>query len=189
MVRVGLAPPASSAAKAKKAGLVMIRRRRCPVGRCHHGPRAGPRQARLYKAEIAPHLTAGKMMRHGFNIRFKGVACHRRRRGDDHPEVPGHRVPSLPRRAAALPRPDRRPNATGNAKKLALSLSHASAAPARASSTTFSETRPISSASRPSSAAACAESWSRPASRPSSTRLTEIALLECMPTSWNLSWT
>ena len=80
-VRVGLAPTSKS-------------RRQGPEGRPHRGHRS-PRstawadvimvllpdhvQARLYREEIAPNLTAGKMLMfaHGFNIHFR--ASSRRR--------------------------------------------------------------------------------------------------------------
>jgi ketol-acid reductoisomerase len=72
-VRVGLAPTSKSAAKAKKAGLTVD-----SVANAAQWADVimvlvpDHVQARLYKAEIAPNLTAGKMLMfaHGFNIRF-----------------------------------------------------------------------------------------------------------------------
>ncbi len=125
-VRVGLAPTSKSAAKAKKAGLTV-------------GSVAAVSQwadvimvlvpdhvqARLYKAEIAPSLTAGKMLMfaHGFNIRFKGIVPPK---NVDvamiAPKSPGHRVREVFQEGGGVPGLIAvQQNATGNAKKLALS--------------------------------------------------------------------
>jgi ketol-acid reductoisomerase len=125
-VRVGLAPTSKSVAKAKKAGLTV-------------GTVAAVSawadvimvlvpdhvQARLYKAEIAPFLTAGKMLMfaHGFNIRFKGIVPPR---NVDvtmiAPKSPGHRVREVFQEGGGVPGLIAvQQNATGHAKKLALS--------------------------------------------------------------------
>src|SRR5579872_3173612 len=95
-VRVGLPATSKSVAKAKSAGLQVVA-----------VPEAAAwadvlmvlvpdtTQAKLYKAEIEPHLTAGKtlMFAHGFNIRFGTI----KPRADVDvsmiaPKGPGHRV-------------------------------------------------------------------------------------------------
>jgi ketol-acid reductoisomerase len=82
-------------------------------------------QARLYREEIAPGLTAGKMLMfaHGFNIRFKGVVPPK---NVDvtmiAPKSPGHRVREVFQEGGGVPGLIAvYQNATGNAKKLALS--------------------------------------------------------------------
>jgi len=125
-VRVGLAPTSKSAAKAKKAGLT--------VGSVADVSQWADVimvlvpdhvQARLYKAEIAPNLTAGKllMFAHGFNIRFKGIVPPK---NVDvamiAPKSPGHRVREVFQEGGGVPGLIAvHQNATGNAKKLALS--------------------------------------------------------------------
>jgi hypothetical protein len=125
-VRVGLAPTSKSAAKAKKAGLT--------VGSVADVSQWADVimvlvpdhvQARLYKAEIAPHLSAGKMLMfaHGFNIRFKGIVPPK---NVDvtmiAPKSPGHRVREVFQEGGGVPGLIAvHQNATGNAKKLALS--------------------------------------------------------------------
>ena len=125
-VRVGLAPKSKSAAKAKKAGLTV-------------GAVAAVSawadvimmlvpdhvQARLYREEVAPHLTAGKMLMfaHGFNIRFKGIVPPK---NVDvtmiAPKSPGHRVREVFQEGGGVPGLIAiHQNATGQAKKLALS--------------------------------------------------------------------
>ncbi|HYC72819.1 MAG TPA: ketol-acid reductoisomerase [Opitutaceae bacterium] len=129
-VRVGLAAGSKSAAKAKKAGLtvndvdtaaawadvIMV------LVPDHV-------QARLYRESIAPHLTAGKMLMfaHGFNIRFKGIVPPK---NVDvtmvAPKSPGHRVREVFQEGGGVPGLVAvHQNATGNAKKLALSYGRA----------------------------------------------------------------
>ena len=101
-------------------------------------------QARLYKAEIAPHLTAGKMLMfaHGFNIRFKGIVPPK---NVDvtmiAPKSPGHRVREVFQEGGGVPGLIAvHQNATGNAKKLALSYGRAiGCTRAGVLETTFSE--------------------------------------------------
>ena len=82
-------------------------------------------QARLYREEIAPSLTAGKMLMfaHGFNIRFKGIVPPK---NVDvtmiAPKSPGHRVREVFQEGGGVPGLIAvYQNATGKAKKLALS--------------------------------------------------------------------
>ena len=125
-VRVGLAPTSKSAAKAKKAGLTVD-----SVANAAQWADVimvlvpDHVQARLYKAEIAPNLTAGKMLMfaHGFNIRFKGIVPPK---NVDvtmiAPKSPGHRVREVFQEGGGVPGLIAvHQNATGNAKKLALS--------------------------------------------------------------------
>jgi len=125
-VRVGLAPTSKSAAKAKKAGLT--------VGSVADVSAwadvimilvPDQVQAKLYREEIAPHLTAGKMLMfaHGFNIRFKGIVPPK---NVDvtmiAPKSPGHRVREVFQEGGGVPGLVAvHQNATGHAKKLALS--------------------------------------------------------------------
>jgi ketol-acid reductoisomerase len=125
-VRVGLARQSKSVAKAKKAGLT--------VGEVADVAAWADVimvlvpdhvQARLYKAEIAPHLTPGKMLMfaHGFNIRFGGIVPPK---NVDvtmiAPKSPGHRVREVFQEGGGVPGLIAvYQNATGNAKKLALS--------------------------------------------------------------------
>src|SRR5436190_12461287 len=125
-VRVGLAPTSKSVAKAKKAGLT--------VGGVADVSQWADVimvlvpdhvQARLYREEIAPGLTAGKMLMfaHGFNIRFKGIVPPK---NVDvtmiAPKSPGHRVREVFQEGGGVPGLIAvYQNATGNAKKLALS--------------------------------------------------------------------
>ena len=125
-VRVGLSDKSKSVAKAQKAGLTV-------------GPVAAVAawadvimvlvpdhvQARLYREEIAPNLTAGKMLMfaHGFNIRFKGIVPPK---NVDvtmiAPKSPGHRVREVFQEGGGVPGLIAvYQNATGKAKKLALS--------------------------------------------------------------------
>jgi ketol-acid reductoisomerase len=125
-VRVGLAPTSKSVAKAKKAGLA--------VGTVAAVSKWADVimvlvpdhvQARLYREEIAPYLTAGKMLMfaHGFNIRFKGIVPPK----DVDvtmiaPKSPGHRVREVFQEGGGVPALIAiHQNATGQAKKLALS--------------------------------------------------------------------
>ncbi|HTL66873.1 MAG TPA: ketol-acid reductoisomerase [Lacunisphaera sp.] len=125
-VRVGLAAGSKSAAKAKKAGLT--------VGAVDAVAKWADVimvlvpdhvQARLYREAIAPHLTAGKMLMfaHGFNIRFGGIKPPK----DVDvtmvaPKSPGHRVREVFQEGGGVPGLVAvQQNATGNAKKLALS--------------------------------------------------------------------
>ncbi len=125
-VRVGLAPTSKSAAKAKKAGLT--------VGSVADVSAwadvimilvPDQVQAKLYREEIAPHLTAGKMLMfaHRFNIRFKGIVPPK---NVDvtmiAPKSPGHRVREVFQEGGGVPGLVAvHQNATGHAKKLALS--------------------------------------------------------------------
>ena len=120
-------------------------------------------QPAIYATEIAPHLAAGKtlMFAHGFNIRFGAdQAAGRRRR--EHDRAQGPRPPRArdsTRPAAASPRssPSTRTPAGQAKADRALVRARPSAPRARASSRRRSprRPRPISSASRPCSAAAC----------------------------------
>jgi ketol-acid reductoisomerase len=125
-VRVGLAPTSKSAAKAKKAGLT--------VGAVADVAQWADVimvlvpdhvQARLYQTEIAPHLTAGKMLMfaHGFNIRFKGIVPPKNVDVSMiAPKSPGHRVREVFQEGGGVPGLIAiHQNATGHAKKLALS--------------------------------------------------------------------
>jgi ketol-acid reductoisomerase len=144
-VQVGLAPTSKSVAKAKKAGL--------KVGSVADVSKWADVimvlvpdhvQARLYKAEIAPNLTAGKMLMfaHGFNIRFKGVVPPK---NVDvtmiAPKSPGHRVREVFQEGGGVPGLIAvHQNATGHAKKLALSYGRAiGCTRAGVLETTFSE--------------------------------------------------
>ena len=144
-VRVGLAPTSKSAAKAKKAGLT--------VGSVADVSQWADVimvlvpdhvQARLYREEIAPGLTAGKMLMfaHGFNIRFKGIVPPK---NVDvtmiAPKSPGHRVREVFQEGGGVPGLIAvYQNATGNAKKLALSYGRAiGCTRAGVLETTFSE--------------------------------------------------
>jgi ketol-acid reductoisomerase len=82
-------------------------------------------QRKIYSEEIAPNLTAGKMLMfaHGFNIRFKGIVPPK---NVDvtmiAPKSPGHRVREVFEEGGGVPGLIAvYQNATGNAKKLALS--------------------------------------------------------------------
>jgi ketol-acid reductoisomerase len=144
-VRVGLAPTSKSAAKAKKAGLA--------VGSVDAVSAWADVimilvpdhvQARLYRESIEPHLTAGKMLMfaHGFNIRFKGIKPPK---NVDvamiAPKSPGHRVREVFQEGGGVPGLIAvEQNATGNAKKLALSYGRAiGCTRAGVLETTFSE--------------------------------------------------
>jgi len=129
-VRVGLSKKSKSVAKAKKAGLT--------VGEVADVAAWADVimvlvpdhvQARLYKSEIAPHLTPGKMLMfaHGFNIRFGGIVPPK---NVDvtmiAPKSPGHRVREVFQEGGGVPGLIAvQQNATGNAKKLALSYGRA----------------------------------------------------------------
>jgi ketol-acid reductoisomerase len=95
-VRVGLPPTSKSVAKAKAAGLHVV-----PVAEAAAWADVvmllvpDTSQAKLYTAEVAPHLSKGKtlMFAHGFNIRFATITP----RPDIDvsmiaPKGPGHRV-------------------------------------------------------------------------------------------------
>jgi ketol-acid reductoisomerase len=95
-VRVGLPATSKSVAKAKSAGLQVV-----PVSEAAAWADVAmilipdTSQAKVYKEEIAPHLTAGKtlMFAHGFNIRFGTITP----KADVDvtmiaPKGPGHRV-------------------------------------------------------------------------------------------------
>jgi ketol-acid reductoisomerase len=81
--------------------------------------------ARLYRESVAPFLTAGKMLMfaHGFNIRFAGIVPPK---NVDvtmiAPKSPGHRVREVFQEGGGVPALIAvQQDATGNAKKLALS--------------------------------------------------------------------
>src|SRR5882757_5708765 len=125
-VRVGLSPKSKSVAKAKKAGLT--------VGNVADVSKWADVimvlvpdhvQARLYREEIASNLTAGKMLMfaHGFNIRFKGIVPPKNVDVSMiAPKSPGHRVREVFEEGGGVPGLIAiHQNATGNAKKLALS--------------------------------------------------------------------
>lgn len=129
-VKVGLAKTSKSVAKAKKAGLT--------VGEVADVAAWADVimilvpdhvQSRLYKAEIAPHLTPGKMLMfaHGFNIRFGGVVPPKNVDVSMiAPKSPGHRVREVFQEGGGVPGLIAvQQNATGNAKKLALSYGRA----------------------------------------------------------------
>ena len=95
-VRVGLPPTSKSVAKAKAAGLHVV-----PVAEAAAWADVvmllvpDTSQAKLYAAEVAPHLSKGKtlMFAHGFNIRYATITP----RPDIDvsmiaPKGPGHRV-------------------------------------------------------------------------------------------------
>jgi ketol-acid reductoisomerase len=95
-VRVGLPPTSKSVAKAKAAGLHVV-----PVAEAAAWADVvmllvpDTSQAKLYTAEVAPHLSKGKtlMFAHGFNIRYATITP----RPDIDvsmiaPKGPGHRV-------------------------------------------------------------------------------------------------
>ena len=129
-VRVGLHPGSSSAAKAQAAGLRVV-----------SIPEAAAEadvimmlipdtiQGEVYRRDIEPHLTAGKMLMfaHGFNIRFAGIVPPK----DVDvtmiaPKSPGHRVREVFQEGGGVPGLIAvHQNATGNAKKLALSYGRA----------------------------------------------------------------
>jgi len=125
-VRVGLASTSKSVAKAKKAGL--------DVGTVEDVSAWADVimvlvpdhvAARLYRESIAPALTAGKMLMlaHGFNIRFKGIVPPKNVDVSMiAPKSPGHRVREVFQEGGGVPGLIAvQQNATGNAKKLALS--------------------------------------------------------------------
>ena len=161
-VVVGLPAASKSAEKATAAGLrVHERRRGVEVGRRHHGPDPRQHQAKVYKADIEPHLTAGKMLMfaHGFNIRFNWIVPP-----TDvdvtmvAPKAPGHRVREVFNEGGGTPGLLAvHQDVTGQGRAHGAGLrAAASAAPAPASSRRRSRRRPrpTSSASRPCSAAA-----------------------------------
>ncbi|MBI2813275.1 MAG: ketol-acid reductoisomerase [Opitutae bacterium] len=125
-VRVGLAPTSKSAAKARKAGLTVATVAAASAWADVIMVLVPDHvQARLYREEIAPHLTAGKMLMfaHGFNIRFKGIVPPK---NVDvamiAPKSPGHRVREVFQEGGGVPGLIAvHQNATGSAKKLALS--------------------------------------------------------------------
>ncbi len=125
-VQVGLSPKSKSVAKAKKVGLT--------VGTVEAVSAWADVimmlvpdhvAARLYRESVAPHMTAGKMLMfaHGFNIRFNGIVPPK----DVDvtmiaPKSPGHRVREVFQEGGGVPGLIAvYQNATGNAKKLALS--------------------------------------------------------------------
>src|SRR6187402_1782613 len=125
-VRVGLAPTSKSVAKAQKAGLTVG-----PVGAVTAWADVimvlvpDHVQARLYREEIAPNLTAGKMLMfaHGFNIRFKGIVPPK---NVDvtmiAPKSPGHRVREVFEEGGGVPGLIAvYQNATGQARALTMS--------------------------------------------------------------------
>ena len=131
-------------------------------------------QPDVYKNDIAPNLTPGKMLMfaHGFNIRFGTITPPK----DVDvtmvaPKAPGHRVREVFGEGGGTPALVAvHQDATGQAHALALSYAKGIGGTRAGSSRRRSprRPRPISSASRPCSAAASARS-SRPDSRRSST--------------------
>src|SRR5579872_664047 len=129
-VRVGLPATSKSVAKAKSAGLQVVA-----------VPEAAAwadvlmvlvpdtTQAKLYKAEIEPHLTAGKtlMFAHGFNIRFGTVKPPANVDVSMiAPKSPGHRVRELYVEGAGTPALLAvHQDATGKAKQTALAYGKA----------------------------------------------------------------
>jgi ketol-acid reductoisomerase len=106
-VVVGLQPGSKSADKAKAAGLKVM-----SVGDAAKAADVimmlipDQHQAKVYKAEIAPHLTAGKMLMfaHGFAIRFNWIVPP----ADVDvtmvaPKAPGHRVREVFKEGAGTP--------------------------------------------------------------------------------------
>ena len=126
VVRVGLPAGSKSRAKAEKDGLTVM----TPAEACAWAdvimvltPDTG--QGALYAEAIAPNLTPGKtlMFAHGFNIRY---GCIEPPAGVDvsmvAPKSPGHRVREVFQEGGGVPGLIAvHQNATGNAKKLALS--------------------------------------------------------------------
>ncbi|MDW8327169.1 MAG: ketol-acid reductoisomerase [Anaerolineales bacterium] len=129
-VRVGLAPESKSRAKAEAAGLT--------VGNVDEVSAWADvvvmlapdvKQPKIYKADVEPYLTAGKMLMfsHGFNIRFNTITPP-----PDvdvtmvAPKAPGHRVREVFVEGGGTPALLAvHQDATGNAKALALSYAKA----------------------------------------------------------------
>ena len=125
-VCVALQPQSKSRAKAEAAGLT--------VGTVAESTRwadiimilaPDTAQAAIYKNEIAPHLTAGKMLMfaHGFNIRYEGIKPPA---NVDvtmvAPKGPGHRVREVYKEGGGVPALVAvHQDATGQAKLIALS--------------------------------------------------------------------
>ena len=101
------------------------RRRRGPRSRRHHDAGARHGAAGVYKKDIAPHLTAGKMLMfaHGFNIRFGTIVPP----ADVDvtmvaPKSPGHRVREVYEEGGGVPGLVAvHQDATGQARALTLS--------------------------------------------------------------------
>jgi ketol-acid reductoisomerase len=144
-VRVGLPSSSKSVAKAKAAGLKVL-----PVGEASAWADVimiltpDTSQAKLYNAEIAPHLQAGNtvMFAHGFNIRYGTITP----RADIDvsmiaPKGPGHRVRETYEAKGGVPALIAiHQDATGSAHKLALSYAAGiGAARAGVLETTFAE--------------------------------------------------
>jgi ketol-acid reductoisomerase len=125
-VRVGLAATSKSVAKAKKAGLTVDTVEAASAWADVIMMLVPDHvAARLYRDSVAPSLSAGKMLMfaHGFNIRFKGIVPPK---NVDvtmiAPKSPGHRVREVFQEGGGVPGLIAvHQNATGNAKKLALS--------------------------------------------------------------------
>ena len=129
-VCVALHPQSKSRAKAEAAGLT--------VGTVAESTRwadiimilaPDTAQAAIYKNEIAPHLTAGKMLMfaHGFNIRYEGIKPPA---NVDvtmvAPKGPGHRVREVFQEGGGVPALIAvHQDATGQAKLIALSYAKA----------------------------------------------------------------
>jgi ketol-acid reductoisomerase len=125
-VRIGLRPNSSSKAKAESAGLVVM-----PVKDAAAWADVimilapDTSQAAIYRDDIAPYLTAGKMLMfaHGFNIRYGTIQPPR---NIDvtmiAPKSPGHRVREVFQEGGGVPALLAiHQDATGGAKALALS--------------------------------------------------------------------
>jgi ketol-acid reductoisomerase len=125
-VRIGLRPGSGSKTKAEGVGLTVL-----PVAEAAAWADVimllapDTSQAAIYKNEIAPHLTAGKMLMfaHGFNIRYGTIQPPQ---NVDvtmiAPKSPGHRVREVFQEGGGVPALLAiHQDATGNAKALALS--------------------------------------------------------------------
>ena len=116
------------------------------------------RQAKVYDADIKPHLTAGKMLMfaHGFNIRFNCIVPP----ADVDvtmvaPKAPGHRVREVFKEGGTPGLLAVHQDATGVGRATALAYARGIGCTRGVIETTFSERpRPTCSASRPCSAAA-----------------------------------
>jgi ketol-acid reductoisomerase len=125
-VRIGLRPGSGSKAKAEGVGLTVL-----PVAEAAAWADVimllapDTSQAAIYKNDVAPHLTAGKMLMfaHGFNIRYGTIQPPQ---NVDvtmiAPKSPGHRVREVFQEGGGVPALLAiHQDATGNAKALALS--------------------------------------------------------------------
>jgi ketol-acid reductoisomerase len=125
-VKVGLPPTSKSIGKAQKAGLEVT----TPAAATGWADvimilTPDQTQAKLYAEEIAPHLTAGKllMFAHGFNIHYKTIVPSKDIDvGMAAPKAPGHRVREVFTEGGGVPGLIAvHQDATGNAHALCLS--------------------------------------------------------------------